>query len=177
MPSASHASRIVVVDSTKPGGPLSHSMYAIVYTPSWLLLREKFNWQEMPRTLSYMKEYFITASFDERPFRAQRCLYSLKAISIYHPGRYAKDDRELYVAQYKKLEEYLREHPVIAWDWVVSWTESREIARAFPEDFIRLFRKFRSQKDTKRMPKPELTYFLELIQEVSKELGIDLERK
>ena len=177
MPTAAHHSRIVVVDSSVPGPNLPHSMYSIVYVPSWLLMREKFNWSNMPRTLGMMKEYFVTAPHLERPIRAQRCLYSLKAIDLYHPGRYPEDDRYYFETLYKQVNYYLLENPVVAWDWIVSWTECRLLAQVTPEDLVRLFRQLRSKRDTKKMPKPELAYFLNIISEVCLEYHIDTERK
>ena len=180
-------SRIVVVDSVLGGDakPLRHGLYSIVYLPSWIRLRFKFKWDttsNVLHTLSVMKEYFNGAEFMERPFRAQRCLYTLKALHIYGYDkqslpRYSEVAREHLSKLMKELSNYLAINPVVAWDWIASWTECRAMAEAYPVEYVRLFRRLRSHLDSKRKPKPELTYFINILEVVAEEHNIDLERK
>lgn len=180
-------SRIKVIDSTLGGeaSPLKQSIYAIVYVPSWLLVKYKFKWSSdisVLKSLSLMKEYFTSASFQDRPFRAQRCVYSLKAINIFgykrnDMPRFSPASRYMLGSYLKGIQGYLQDNPVVAWDWVVSWTETRAMAEAYPDELVKLFRKLRSHRDTKRKPKPELNYFLNIIQIVAWESQIDLEYK
>jgi hypothetical protein len=179
--------RILVIDSTLAGEarPLKHGMYSIVYVPSWLRLRYKFRWKttmDVFKTLDIMKEYFTAAKIVERPYRAQRCLYSIKTLHIYGVDklgspRFAAVAREMLSKQASDLTEYLDVNPVAAWDWVVSWTECRAMAEAFPDEFRSMFRRLRSLYDTKRKQKPELLYFLDIMKTVAKDHMIDLEKK
>jgi hypothetical protein len=134
------------------------------------------------KTLEIMKEYFTAARFEERPYRAQRCLYSLKALHVYGydrfgAPRYSSVAREMLGKQISSLTDYLEQNPVAAWDWVVSWTECRAMAEAFPDEFRSMFRRLRSLYDTKRKQKPELQYFLAIMSQVAKEHMIDMERR
>ena len=129
-----------------------------------------------------MKEYFISAKIPDRPYRAQRCLYTIKTLHVhaqdqFGKARYEPKAREMLGRQMYSLAEYLEQNPVVAWDWIVSWTECRAMAEAFPKEFTSMFRRLRSLYDTKRKPKPELQYFLDIMRQVSREHMIDLERK
>jgi hypothetical protein len=175
-----------VIDSTKPGNPeLKHSVYAIVYTPSWFRIRSQFDWKTTAgvfSSLSIMKEYFTSALVQERPIRAERCLLSLKSFRLYSHRRdgtamYSTTSREMIQDHIDSLAEYLANNPVVAWDWVVSWTECRAMAEAFPDELLKLFRRLRSVRDSKKKPKKELAYFLEIIRTVARENQIDLEHK
>jgi len=184
MSTKAHGSKITVVDSGRSGERvfLNHSAYAIVYVPSWLILKRKFDWGYIPDTLGLMKEYFVSARFEERPFRAQRCLYTLKTLHVYRRSldgtpHYPDLGRRLIEIHLKTLTEYLQNNPVVAWDWIVSWTETRALADSYPHELIRLFRQLRSHRDLKHKPKPALSYFLDIMEEVAQEKSIDLERK
>lgn len=184
MPTKAHASKIKVVDSGRQGEKvfLNHGAYAVVYVPSWLILKHHFDWSNVPATLATMKEYFASAPFEDRPFRAQRCLYTLKTLHIYRRSvtgvyHYNKESRDLIEVTLKTLTRYLQDNPVVAWDWIVSWTEARALAKSYPHELIRLFRRLRSHRDTKRKPKPALSYFLDILSETAKEHNIDMESK
>jgi hypothetical protein len=51
------------------------------------------------------------------------------------------------------------------------------MAEAFPNEFVRLYRRLRSQHGIKRKPKPELLYFLNLLETVAKEKEMNMEMK
>lgn len=180
-------SRIQVIDSSLGGEakPLHHGMYSIVYIPSWLRLRYKFRWKTTMgvfHSLDLMKEYFISAQMPDRPYRAQRCMYTLKTLQIHKQDmfgkpRFEQKAREMLGKQIYSLSEYLESNPVAAWDWIVSWTECRAMAEAFPKEYTAMFRRLRSVYDTKRKNKPELQYFLDIMRQVAREYMLDLERK
>jgi hypothetical protein len=179
------SNRVLVIDSTLGGDakPLNHGVFAVVYTPSWLRLRGKLEWTETSKvmySLSLMKEYFITAAHEEKPIRAQRCLFVVRTLHIFGTNKYGLPrfsdiSKEQLAKLATNLVEYLKINPVIAWDWVVSWTESRAMAEAFPNEYVQLFRRLRSKYDTKRSHKAELLYFIDLMRTVAKEKRIDTE--
>jgi len=176
---------IVVIDSAVPGAALQHNTFCIVYTPSWLRLRYSFRWdttEGVLKTLSMMKEYFNTAAYQEKPIRAQRCMYSVRALHVYGlnkmgTARFSPLAREKLSNLQNELTRYLVINPVVAWDWVVSWTECRALAEAYPEEYIRLFRRLRVHYSLKRKAKPELSYFIDIMEKVAREKDIDLEHK
>lgn len=184
---ARHDSRIVVIDSTKHGmaEPLPHSLYSIVYVPSWLRVRWEFKWTTTAytlHTLNVMKEYFNTPSWEERPIRAQRCLYSIKALHVFGyrldgVPRFSELAREQLITLSAKLRDYLEKNPVVAWDWIVSWSECFAMAEAFPNEYVRMYRRLRSHYTTKRSHQAELRYFLDIMETVARERKLDMEHK
>jgi len=178
---------VLIIDSTAKGEaePLHHSIYAIMYVPSWLRIRQTFNWSHreyVMQTLETMQEYFVASELEERPIRAQRCFYSLRSLHIYGYKKdglpfFDGDMRKLLSTRLRSLTSYLQDNPVVAWDWVVSWAESRAMAEAYPGEYVRLYRRLRSVWTSKRQPKPELLYFINLLEEVAKEKDIDMEHK
>lgn len=179
--------RIVVVDSTCKGvvEPLPHTMYAIVYTPSWLRVRWGFQWKTSAhalKTLETMKEYYTAAPLEERPIRAQRCLYSIKSLNVYgyrQDGvpRFQPFIRTQLKTVQDNLVDYLDNNPVVAWDWVVSWSECFAMAEVFTDEYVRMYRRLRSHWSSKGSRQLELRYFLDIMEIVADERRIDMEFK
>ena len=181
---AKQTSRITVVDSST-GKTLKHSIYSIVYLPSWLRIRYTFKWsktEEVFRSTSTMREYFTAAPFKERPFRAQRCLFVIRSLYLYSYKRnglprFSIVSIELLTKLMKELTEYLNNNPVVAWDWIAAWSESQALAEAYPDELVKIFRRLRSHRDSKRKPKTELSYFIGILEAVARDHNIDLEYK
>lgn len=172
-------SKCAVIDSDRDMDFPEHRMYAVAYTPAWQKIRTTGSFTSVEnarRTIAQLERYITMSSGEEKKYRVWRVSNYMNSVPIGQPSpnglfRVPKNAEDDIVAYRVKAVELLKEvTKPVSWDWHYTRVElASMLSNPIEVDWLRrhsqILRVSRANK-SRNQPKPELHYYLSLIQEV-----------